>query len=231
MNKQELPISGKIDGRAVLSAETRKKLIQAAIAVFGQLGFEGATTRALKERAGANLAAIPYHFGGKHGLYLAAAQAIADYGRERIEPIIDCLGDSSRAGPVKRIDDALAAFIHLLVGGPEPKEWVSFFIRCEHDADEAFRIVYSAIMTPFTQALTRTIVSVTGGNAADEDLQTRIAIVLTSIINFRTMQNMLLNALGWDEIGPARLGRLSAEVRRIALRELLPGVPAVGMEP
>jgi len=221
-------VSGKADGRAALSAETQRKVVQAAIEVFGQLGYEAASTRALMERAGANLAAIPYHFGGKHGLYLAAAQSIADYARKRFEPIILRLGDAGRADPVTRIDEALADFILLLIGGSEPKEWVSFFVRCEHDADAAFRIIQDATMTPFSRALAETVAAATGGDAAGEDLQMRIAMVLTSMLNLRTMRNMLLSSLGWDALNEKRLERLSTEIRRIALFALLPGATGAG---
>ncbi len=65
------------NGHAVRSNGTKARMIEAAIEVFGTLGYETASTRLLAERAEVNLSAIPYHFGGKHALYLAAAEAIA----------------------------------------------------------------------------------------------------------------------------------------------------------
>jgi AcrR family transcriptional regulator len=212
----------KVDGRTALSAETRRRLIEAAIEVFGRLGFEGASTRALMDRAGANLAAIPYHFGGKRGLYLAAARVIADYARERVGPIVMRLCDPGRAEPIARLNEALTDFIHLLFAGPEPKSWVAFFVRCEHEADDAFRMIYEDIITPFRRALIGTVSEATGCEAGDETLQMRITIVLTSVINTRTLQNMILSGLGWDELGPARIERLANEIRRLALVALLP---------
>lgn len=101
---------------ATHSSETRVKMVHAAIEVFGALGYEGASTRTLAERAEVNLAAIPYHFGGKRGLYLAAAQVIADYARERMEPVVVRLRDAKTADHATRIDEALNSFIHLVVG-------------------------------------------------------------------------------------------------------------------
>jgi len=226
MRKSTAKLSNKPDGRTALSADTRKRVIEAAIEAFGRLGFEGASTRALIERAGANLAAIPYHFGGKQGLYLAAAQVIADYARGHIETIILRLTDTARANPFTRIDEALAEFIAFMVGGPEPDAWVAFFVRCEREADDAFRIIHDAAIKPFTRALTETVAASTGGDPADEALHMRTAIILASIINLRTMKNMLLNALGWDRINTPRLERLSREIRHVALAQLLPGKAA-----
>jgi TetR/AcrR family transcriptional regulator, regulator of cefoperazone and chloramphenicol sensitivity len=49
--------------------ETRARLLEAADVIFTELGFQGATTRMICERAQANPAAVNYHFGDKLGLY------------------------------------------------------------------------------------------------------------------------------------------------------------------
>jgi AcrR family transcriptional regulator len=51
------------------SEETRDKLLRAAEVIFSDLGYEAATTRNICDRAGANSAAVNYHFGDKLGLY------------------------------------------------------------------------------------------------------------------------------------------------------------------
>jgi AcrR family transcriptional regulator len=58
------------------SLETRERLVEAAVAIFSARGFEGATTRAIAERAGVALAALPYHFETKDALWRAAAERL-----------------------------------------------------------------------------------------------------------------------------------------------------------
>ena len=48
---------------------TKARLLEAAGEEFAEKGYEGATIRAICERAGANQAAVNYHFGDKEQLY------------------------------------------------------------------------------------------------------------------------------------------------------------------
>jgi AcrR family transcriptional regulator len=49
---------------------TRQSIIRAAIDLFAEKGFDGASVREIVAKAGVNQAAINYHFKGKDGLYL-----------------------------------------------------------------------------------------------------------------------------------------------------------------
>ena len=63
-------------------AETREAILAAAEEAFAASGFAGATTRAVAERAGVNVATLHYHFGSKERLY----RAVLESAREVSEP-------------------------------------------------------------------------------------------------------------------------------------------------
>ncbi|MDD5273483.1 MAG: CerR family C-terminal domain-containing protein, partial [Methylovulum sp.] len=54
------------------TSNARQCLVMAALRIFAEKGFGGATTRNICEMAGANISAIRYYFGDKAGLYRAA---------------------------------------------------------------------------------------------------------------------------------------------------------------
>jgi len=62
----------KVSVKETAFPDARSKLVLAALNVFAEKGFEGATTREICEQAGANVSAIRYYFGDKAGLYRAA---------------------------------------------------------------------------------------------------------------------------------------------------------------
>jgi AcrR family transcriptional regulator len=56
------------------STDTRERLLQAGMHVFAVGGYELGTVREITHRAGANQAAVNYHFGSKAALYEAVVQ-------------------------------------------------------------------------------------------------------------------------------------------------------------
>lgn len=55
-------------------AQTRQQLLEVAGQVFAECGYAAATSKQICARAGANMAAVNYHFGGKDGLYAAVLE-------------------------------------------------------------------------------------------------------------------------------------------------------------
>jgi AcrR family transcriptional regulator len=88
--------------------ETRRQLLEAAGEVFAEAGFRDATVREICRRAGANVAAINYHFGDKENLYLEVLRYAHGKALAKYPPMLDLPDD---APPEKK----LRAFVHSLL--------------------------------------------------------------------------------------------------------------------
>src|SRR5688572_10761783 len=65
-------------------AQSRERLLLAAMKLFAEQGFAKTSTREIALAAGTNIAAISYYFGDKAGLYRAAFIKQAPPGKQEI---------------------------------------------------------------------------------------------------------------------------------------------------
>jgi AcrR family transcriptional regulator len=87
-------------------AQSRERLLLAAMRLFAEHGFATTSTREIALAAGANIASISYYFGDKAGLYRAAFNQQAPY---RGKPLAAC------EDPQATLRDSLQAFYSMLL--------------------------------------------------------------------------------------------------------------------
>lgn len=128
---------------------TSQTLIETAIDQFGRHGFEGASTREIARASGTAMSSITYHFGGKQGLYLAAADHIATRVREIQGPALEIARETARAGTREQATEALLALLDgfaLMMIRPESEAWSLFITREQQAPTEAFDRIYTGVM-------------------------------------------------------------------------------------
>ena len=79
---------------AASHAETRRQLLEAAGEIFAGAGFRDATVREICRRAGANVAAINYHFGDKEKLYAEVLRYAQGKALEKYPPLLGVPADA-----------------------------------------------------------------------------------------------------------------------------------------
>ena len=77
------------DGGYARGDETRHRIIDAAVELFGEYGFDGASTRDIAARAGVNAPALQYYFENKEGVYRACVEALADAAWKIFGPAVE----------------------------------------------------------------------------------------------------------------------------------------------
>lgn len=88
--------------------ETRRQLLEAAGEVFAEAGFRDATVREICRRAGANIAAVNYHFGDKETLYAEVLRYAHGKALEKYPPLL-AVADS--ASPEEKLHAFVLSFL------------------------------------------------------------------------------------------------------------------------
>ena len=184
----------------------RYALILAGLELFGEHGLEATTTRMLARRAGANIAAIPYYFGGKEGLYKAVVQHIAERVGAHMGTVSEDVGAFLREKPIDRnaaregFHQLWRAMAHLFVDSDEPKSWTKVLMREKESPTEAYDILYNSQIGPMQQMAAELIAIYTGRNPNDEEIRFRVHALAGAILGFLFDRFSLLRALGTETL-------------------------------
>ena len=187
---------------------TRASLIEAGLHLFGQKGYEATSTRQLAARAGTNIASIAYHFGGKAGLRLACARAVA----ERVGAVVP------PAAPPESItsDDALArieriveALVTLILSAPQAQDMVAFMVRELSDPGEIADVIYAEFLAPRHGAMSALWAAATGRSPEDDEVKLAVFAAIGQILYFRIAQPFVKRRMDWKTIGPEQTRQIA----------------------
>jgi AcrR family transcriptional regulator len=192
---------------------TRDKLLLAAVDVFGRHSFDGTSTRLLAEAAGVNLQAITYYFGGKDGLYRAAAghiaAAVSDLVTPAREPIRARLANAERAGgtidttEARRLLTGLLRTMAALFASPRSEPWARFILREQMDPTAAFQVLFDGMMKPLLAVSVPLVAILLKEEPSSRHVRLRTLSLVGSVMVFRVAHAAVLRILETPVLGPA----------------------------
>lgn len=201
--------------------ETRRIILQAALAEFGERGYGRATTRRIAEAAGVALPSIAYHFGNKEGVYLACAdEIVARYlGQMSTVPATALTGAWTSVDSVacrSHLKQLLRHVAQLVAGSDDALTWTTFVARELREQGPAFDVLYKRLWEPGVRILARLIAGIKGAPEAREADTIDALMLISSLVAFYTGRAVSMRTLGWDGVNAARLEELFAAADRLA---------------
>ncbi len=213
--------------------ESRARLLEAAGKLFARDGFDAVSTRALARAAGANLAAITYHFGGKQGLYHAVLRQLVEDTEPLVAPVIERLGAGVKAaGADRKALAGLAAWFirHLFTAilSHEPIRWqMAMVLREFYEPSDEFPMLLRERVNPLHDAVAGLVAAATGQGARAPETLLLTHAVIGQCMMFGAARTVVWARLDWDGYTPERVERIIATVTPAVLAML--GLPdAVG---
>jgi AcrR family transcriptional regulator len=185
--------------------ETRQRIIEAGIELFGERGFAGASTREIAAMAGVNAPALQYYFENKEGVYRACVETIAELGWEVFAPAVDHAWAMLDAGA--GVDALIDAFIGLLSAlsdrmftAPKTMNQRMFFAREQggQEPASASEILMTRMRKPLNDVSAELIGRISGRPADDPVTRLRALSLFGQLTVFHIAQRSALQLLEWE---------------------------------
>ncbi len=189
--------------------------MRAALKLFGQQGFDGTSTREIAAEAKANIGSIAYHFGGKEGLRLAAADFIVDTIQTIATQAMGAAGglpekDLTAEAAEAQLFAALDRMLAFIIARPEAGEIVQFILRELSHPTAALDRVYDGVFEPTHKRLCRVWEQATGEAAESDRTKLTVFTLIGQVVYFRIGREAVMRRMGWSEIGQAEAAKVLA---------------------
>ena len=206
--------------------QTRARIIEAALRVFGEQGYAHASTRAIASEAGVMPPALQYYFDGKDGLHRACGDYLANRMSETLsEPMAHARaalaqGDGKTAALA--LCDLLEQMLALSTRGDTgPTVPRQFMARARLESDKpAFPVLRDKVLTPFHQLCIALTTMALGKQEEDDESRLTAIMLMSQIFAFGPNRAINLTLLGWQDFRDERFGHIRAVLRGMILRSL-----------
>ncbi|API61275.1 hypothetical protein BSL82_17645 (plasmid) [Tardibacter chloracetimidivorans] len=215
--------------KRAFSSPCSDRVLDAAIDQFGQHGIDGTSTRAIAAAAGTAMSSITYHYSGKEGIYLAAAQHIANRCQEALAPSLEraradiWLGEATA---FEKIDGLVVDLLHLMLAG-QSKPWERFVLREQLEPTPAFNSLYETILERVTVRLSELIAQLGGERWSSTEVRLKTFAILSHVRMFCAAPELMRRTTGLDLAKPSDVDRIERFVRGVC-RATLDVAPSDG---
>ncbi|EDT03940.1 CerR family C-terminal domain-containing protein [Burkholderia ambifaria] len=207
--------------------ETRQRIIDAAIELFGEHGFAGASTRDIAAKAGVNAPALQYYFENKEGVYRACVEAMAELGWSVLGPAVEHARAALDAeADVDALIDAFIGILRTLADRiftvPKTLGQRMFFAREQvgQEPAGATDILMKRVRKPLNDVSAELVGRISGRPADDPVTRLRTMSLFGQLTVFHLVQRSALQLLDWDGFdgeGGALLMATIADQTRVLL--------------
>lgn len=194
------------DGLNERTRETRERLIRAGLSLFSKQGLQGVRTRQLAEAAGVNQSAIPYHFGGKEGVYLAVLEHVAGGIVTHLALPRRLLGEQTATAALQAL---MQDFVTALLGSATSTASSLLLAREQLQPSADFDALYVRLFLPLHQSISELVAAIRGTQPELQENILRAHAILGQALAFAVAREALLRRLGERALSPRRVAQIA----------------------
>jgi AcrR family transcriptional regulator len=198
---------------SAISDPTRDKLLDVAGRIFADRGYRAATIREICVTAGANVAAVNYHFGDKLGLYTEAVQ-ISMRAAE-----LEAMGNALdlQAPPEAILRAVIRVRLHSLCRQDRPDWYFRILAHELADPTPALRQLINKVGRPIFQRMLSLIGGMIGLPADDEKTRLCTVSVMGQILVYKFAQPLLAGIWPDLKMTPGQIDRTADHIADFSL--------------
>jgi TetR/AcrR family transcriptional regulator, regulator of cefoperazone and chloramphenicol sensitivity len=196
---------------------TRQRLLDAAETIFAEKGYKAANIREICERAGANIAAVNYHFGGKEQLYVETVRHAYE-SMEQAAPMPDWPAEM----PVEqRLRDFIRTFLSRLLLQPESACPMQLIMREVTEPTAACQEFVEGHVRPTFAMLMSILDPLLPANVGQSERNLVGGSIIGQCLHYHHSRWILPLLLGPREAASLDVERLADHITRFSLAALL----------
>ena len=196
-----------------LSSATESRLLEAAGEIFAEVGYRAATVRQICEKAGANIAAVNYHFGDKEGLYMAVLRSVPDAHAEKF-PANRGLRRGATAG--QRLAAYIESLLNRVFDEGRPGWHTKIMAREMIEPTRALDTLVADVALPVHQELAAIVRELLGSKASDDAVRLCTLSILSQCVYYHHARSVLSRLYPEQEYGSQDIAQLADHITRFS---------------
>lgn len=195
--------------------DTPSRLVHAAGEVFAEKGFEAASIREICARAGANLAAVNYHFRDKQGLYAEVIKSAACTPAGEQE-----LSWPPGTKPERKLRDLIAARLAAMLSSNLPSWADQIMVRAMAEPTQTTLEYVVQSVRPKYDQLFAVVAELLPPRTLPSDVHLAGVSIIAQCMHFRIMGRITELIVGEDEYRDFTFQRVADHISRFSLAAL-----------
>lgn len=181
-------------------SNTQDRLLEAAIDIFGKHGYDAATTRMIAKEANVNIAAIPYYYEGKEGLYRAVIHHVVELISSRLAKIHEQIShmrfveQDGKEKATELLNTLLTNITMFIVGSPQAARVAPLILREQLFPSSAYDIIFTGFMNTSLNSISH-LLMILSGETSKRKATLRAISLLGQILVFRIARETAVRAL------------------------------------
>jgi TetR/AcrR family transcriptional regulator, regulator of cefoperazone and chloramphenicol sensitivity len=196
---------------------TEKRLLEAAGEIFAEHGYRATTVRQICEKAGANLAAVNYHFGDKEGLYMAVLRSVPVANAEKYPAHLGLTPDASAE---QKLGAYIQSLLHRVFDDGRPGWHTKIIAREMIEPTRALDTLLEEVARPVHQELASIVRELLDGAASDEAVRLCSLSIMSQCVYYHHARPVIRRLYPEQKYGAEDIARLTDHIMKFSLEAL-----------